>query len=129
MNAQDLEERFSDLYKGSKENLDQSESKLKSRFHKSEILEGLGYEEDDIKVEKSDARGKRTDIHCTDEYGNVSFVVEFKRPTVEVGRSKHKKQLVDRYMKPLKADFGVLYNGLKVVAYRREGLNSEHLFT
>ncbi|MFB6144873.1 MAG: Eco57I restriction-modification methylase domain-containing protein, partial [Candidatus Nanohaloarchaea archaeon] len=129
MDKKDLQKRFSKLYRGSKENLDQSESKLKSRFHKSEILEDLGYNEQDIKVEKSDERGKRTDIHCTDEYGNVSFVVEFKKPNVDVGKSKHKEQLVDRYMKPLKADFGILYNGLKVVAYRREGLNSEHLFT
>ena len=129
MQPEMLEEKFSELYTDSKENIDQSESKLKSRFHKSKILEDLGYDESDIKVEKSDERGKRTDIHCTDEYGNVSFVIEFKKPNVDVGRSKHKEQLVERYMKPLKADFGILYNGLKVVAYTREGLNSKHLFT
>lgn len=129
MQPEMLEEKFSDLYDNSRDNIDQSESKLKSRFHKSKILEDLGYEESDIKVEKSDKRGKRTDIHCTDEYGNVNFVIEFKKPNVDVSSSKHKKQLVERYMKPLKADFGILYNGLKVVAYTREGLNSKHLFT
>jgi type I restriction-modification system DNA methylase subunit len=123
-----LQEKLEELKRGSEGDLDQSESKLKSRFHKAEILEQLGYEEQDIKVEKSDEKGKRTDIHCNDDYGNVKVVIEFKRPEVSITENSHKSQIFDDYMKPLKADYGILYNGLRLIGYERVRESSKVLF-
>lgn len=81
-------------------------------------MEDLGYTENNIHVESTVKRGKRTDIHCTDNYGNVKFVIEFKRPEVS-DLDEHRDQLWNRYVKPLKADYGVLYNGLRLILYER----------
>ncbi|MCJ7479055.1 MAG: N-6 DNA methylase, partial [Candidatus Nanohaloarchaeota archaeon QJJ-7] len=80
-----------------------------------------------MKVEKTVKKGKRTDIHCTDDYGNVRFVVEFKKPSVQ-NLSQHKDQLWKRYMKPLRADYGILYNGLELIFYERVGDTAERQF-
>lgn len=122
-----IQDGLESIYEESKKNPDQSEDNLKRLFHKSEILEELGYDEDDIRVEKTIEDQNRTDIHCVDEYGNVQFVIEFKKPNVSNLRAQESEesQLQDRYMEPLKADYGFLYNGLKIIPYRRAGRSIE----
>lgn len=42
---------------------------------------------------------------------------------------KHEPQLWERYVRPLKADYGVLYNGLELIFYKRVGDEQEDVFT
>jgi len=120
-------EKLTNIHEKCRENRDISENKLKRYFHKSGILEELGYEEEDIHVEETVKGQKRTDIHVTDDYGNVRAVIEFKKPNVRNLR-EHFNQLWKRYMKPLKAKYGFLYNGLELFFFRRIGDNYEEIF-
>jgi len=120
-------EKLEKIHDKCRENEDISEDKLKRYFHKSGILEELGYEEEDIHVEETVKGQKRTDIHVTDDYGNVRAVIEFKKPTVRNLR-EHFDQLWNRYMKPLKAKYGFLYNGHELFFYERIRNNYDKKF-
>ena len=122
--TQKLESDFRKIYGKAKENPDISEEELRVYFNKTGILESLGYKSigKDIRIEKY-IRGKRSDIHCLDDYGNVIFVIEFKKPS-ERKLKEHFDQLWDQYVKPLRAKYGVLTNGLEIIIYQRIGTNS-----
>jgi len=120
-------EKLENIHGRCKENKDISENKLKRYFHKSGILEELGYDEEDIHVEETVKGQKRTDIHVTDDYGNVRAVIEFKKPTVRY-LGEHFDQLWNRYMKPLKAKYGFLYNGFELYFYERIRNNYDKKF-
>jgi len=120
-------EKLENIHEKCKENKDISENKLKRYFHKSGILEKLGYDEDDVHVEETVKDQKRTDIHVTDDYGNVRAVIEFKKPTVQ-NLGEHFDQLWNRYMKPLKAKYGLLYNGFELYFYERIRNNYDKKF-
>lgn len=122
-----IKNKFLTIFNKSKEDITVSEEKVKRYFHTSGILELLDYSEGNIHVEKTVKKGKRTDIHCTDEYGNVTFVIEFKKPSVKNLR-KYESELWEKYIKPLKADFGILLNGLELIFYKRIRNNYERLF-
>ncbi|MDI6655483.1 MAG: type I restriction enzyme HsdR N-terminal domain-containing protein, partial [Candidatus Hydrothermarchaeota archaeon] len=100
-----------------------SEEDVRIAFVKSGILEELGYEGElkDIKFEK-EVKGKRSDLLAFDEYRNVVFVVEFKIPA-EINLDKHFAQLWERYVKPLKAKYGLLTNGLELLIHERINSN------
>jgi len=117
---------FQNLYGKSKQNPEMPEEELRTLFNKSVILENLGYSAigKDIRLELS-IKGKRSDIVCLDDYGNVAFVVEFKKPSDSVELKEHFDQLWDRYVKPLRADFGALINGYELILYRRIGENNK----
>ncbi len=103
-----------------------TEEDLRTYFVKTGTLEYLGYSKigEDIRLERTIyKRGKRPDIQCLDEYGNVVLVVEFKRPSDETNLKDHLPQLWDRYVVPLKAKYGLITNGLSIVLYERVGLN------
>ncbi|MGC9444879.1 MAG: restriction endonuclease subunit M, partial [Candidatus Methanospirareceae archaeon] len=102
-----------------------SEEDLRIAFVKSGILEALGYEGEltDIRFEKN-IRGKRSDLLACDEYQNVVFVVEFKKPK-ELDVERDFAQLWERYVKPLKARYGVLTDGLELMIYERVNSNWE----
>jgi type I restriction-modification system DNA methylase subunit len=102
-----------------------SEEDLRVAFVKSGILEVLGYEGElkDIRFEKG-IRGKRSDLLAFDDYQNVIFVVEFKRPT-EIDVERDFAQLWERYVKPLRARYGVLTDGLELLIYERINSNWE----
>ena len=80
-----------------------SEEDLRVAFVKSGILEVLGYEGElkDVRFEKG-VRGKRSDLLAFDDYQNVVFVVEFKKPG-GIDLEQDFAQLWERYVKPLKA--------------------------
>ncbi len=122
-----LLDKLTDIQEKCKENKDISENKLKRYFHKSGILEELGYDEEDIHVEETVKEQKRTDIHVTDDYGNVRAVIEFKKPTIR-NLEDNFDQLWNRYMKPLKAKYGFLYNGFKLYFYERIRNNHDKKF-
>ncbi len=117
---------FQNLYGKSKKNPEMPEEELRTFFTKSEILENLGYNAigKDIRLELF-IKGKKSDIACIDDYGNVVFVVEFKKPSDSVDLKEHFDQLWDRYVKPLRADFGALINGYELILYRRIGENNK----
>ncbi|GFO97224.1 restriction/modification enzyme [groundwater metagenome] len=117
---------FQNLYGKSKQNPEMPEEELRTLFNKSAILENLGYKAigKDIRLELS-IKGKRSDIVCLDDYGNVVFVIEFKKPSDNVDLKEHFDQLWDRYVKPLRADFGILINGYELIFYRRIGENNK----
>ena len=104
---------FQTLYGKSKQNPEMPEEGLRTLFNKSAILENLGYKAigKDIRLELS-IKGKRSDIVCLDDYSNVVFVIEYKKPSDNVDLKEHFDQLWDRYVKPLRADFGALELGM-----------------
>lgn len=125
--AENISKKLTDIHEKCVANKDISEDKLKRYFHKSGILEDLGYQEEDIHVETTVKGQKRTDIHVTDDYGNVILVIEFKKPNVRY-LEEHFDQLWHRYMKPLKAKYGILYNGFELSFYERIRNNYEKMF-
>lgn len=106
-----------------------TEEELKSYFLKTNILEIIGYETigKDIRMEKAGKGQKRTDIHCIDEYGNVIFVIEFKKPLDKTNLKEHYDQLWENYILPLKAKYGIITNGLKLLLYERINTNSQQI--
>lgn len=96
-----------------------NEETLRIKFSKKEILENLGYEKNDIFFEERIATGKRTDIHCTDEFGDIVFVIEFKKPGVD-DLGYFEDDLKEKYVDELKADYGLLYNGRELIFYERQ---------
>ncbi|VVB85848.1 Uncharacterised protein [uncultured archaeon] len=117
---------FQSLYIKSKKNPEMTEEELRTLFIKTAILENLGYSVigKDIRLELS-INGKRSDIVCLDDFGNVVFVIEFKKPSDNVDLKEHFDQLWDRYVKPLRADFGALINGYELIFYKRIGENNK----
>ena len=65
---------------------DISEEELRSYFIKRNILSALGWQNigKDIRLERTvKGTNKRSDIICIDNYGNITFVIEFKKPSDE----------------------------------------------
>jgi len=106
-----------------------TEEDLRTYFIKTDILKHLGYKTigEDIRLEKTiKAKRKRADVQCLDDYGSVILIVEFKKPADPTNLKEHFRQLWDRYVIPLKAKYGILTNGLKIIIYERRGIN-EHM--
>ena len=125
MNAKKIQASFKKLHEKIKSGKEISEEDLRVAFVKSGILEALGYEGElkDIRFEKG-VRGKRSDLLAFDDYQNVVFVVEFKRPN-EIDLEQDFTQLWERYVKPLKARYGLLTDGLELLLYERINSNWE----
>ncbi|MFB6294259.1 MAG: type I restriction enzyme HsdR N-terminal domain-containing protein, partial [Candidatus Nanohaloarchaea archaeon] len=87
----------------------------------------VGYEDDNIFWEETLENQKRTDIHCKDDVGDFVVVFEFKKPSVD-NLEEHENQLKERYVLPYKVDYGVLYNGLELIFYKRQGNTMERIF-
>ncbi len=121
--ANNIRASFKKLYGIIKSAKDISEEDLRVEFVKSGILKELGYkgELEDIRFEKS-IKGKRSDLLAFDDYKNVNFVVEFKKA---LDLEHDFVQLWERYVKPLKARYGVLTDGQELVIYERVNSNSE----
>ncbi len=123
--AKNIRASFKKLHGKIKSGKDISEEDLRVAFVKSGILEALGYEGElkDIRFEKG-VKGKRSDLLAFDDYQNVVFVVEFKRPN-EIELEQDFAQLWERYVKPLKAKYGLLTDGLELLLYERINSNWE----
>lgn len=125
LSSKTILKKFSDIFKKTKKNMDVNEAKIRRYFYDSKILELLGYKEEDIYVKETVEKGE-TDIHCVDDFGNVTLVVELKKPKVKP--IKYESQLWQRYMKPLKAEYGILFNGLELIFYKRAGNDLKRIF-
>jgi len=114
--------KFSEIVKSAK---DVSEEDVRQQFYKSDILKQLGYEGElkDVRFEKN-VKGKRSDLIAFDRYMNAVFVIEFKKPG-EIDLKKDFSQLWDRYVKPLRARYGLLTDGLDFLLYERIDSNWE----
>jgi len=104
---------------------DLEEEEVTSLFENNGFFKELGYigVPVDVRTEKHIAGGDRPDYFCKDKYGNIIFVVEFKKPSREDDLASHKGQLWDQYVVPLKADYGVLTDGEEMIVYERGGRN------
>lgn len=123
--AKKIQASFKKLHEKIKSGKEISEEDLRVAFVKSGILEALSYEvvPKEVRFEKG-VRGKRSDLLAFDDYQNVVFVVEFKRPN-EIDLEQDFTQLWERYVKPLKAKYGVLTDGLELLLYERINSNWE----
>lgn len=122
---------FNKTLKASKRNVDSwSEEDLRQYFNKTGILDTLNYNyEDDVRFERFIKKGgKRTDLTCSDDYGNIVFVIEFKKPSEKKPLESFEDELLNKYVRPLKARYGLLYNGLEVIIFKRVGLNLDEIF-
>ncbi|MGB2841214.1 MAG: N-6 DNA methylase, partial [Halobacteriota archaeon] len=125
MNTKKIQASLKKLHGKIKSAKEISEEDLRVAFVKSGILEALGYESElkDVRFERG-VRGKRSDLLAFDDYMNVVFVVEFKKPT-EIDLEQDFAQLWERYVKPLKARYGLLTDGLELLIYERINSNWE----
>lgn len=73
----EIKKGFENVLKQVDKNPGMNESTLRINFAQTNILKTLGYSKSEIFYEKRLTSGKRTDIHCTDEFGDVIFVIEF----------------------------------------------------
>ncbi len=125
MNANKIQASLKKLHEKIKSVKEISEEDLRVAFVRSGVLEELGYEGElkDIRFERG-VGGKRSDLLAFDDYKNVVFVVEFKKPA-ESDLEQDFAQLWERYVKPLKARYGVLTDGLELLLYERINSNWE----
>ncbi|RZN38420.1 MAG: hypothetical protein EFT35_04780, partial [Methanophagales archaeon ANME-1-THS] len=123
--AKTIQASFQKLYEKLRSAKEVSEEDVRVAFVRSGILEALGYkgEPEDVRYEQQ-VRGKRSDLLAFDNYLNVVFVVEFKRPT-ELDVDRDFAQLWDRYVKPLRAKYGLLTDGQELLIYARINSNWE----
>jgi hypothetical protein len=123
--AKGIQASFKKLHEKIKSGKDISEEELRVAFVNCGILEVLGYEGvlKDVRFEKNVKR-KRSDLIAFDDYQNAVFVVEFKRP-MEIDLERDFAQLWERYVKLLKAKYGILTDGLELLLYERINSNWE----
>ena len=102
---------------------DLEESEVTDVFTDNDFFEMLGYEgiPIDVRSENHIVGGDRPDYLCKDKYGNVIFVVEFKKPSRNEDLASHKGQLWEQYVVPLRAKYGVLTDGEELILYERAG--------
>jgi type I restriction-modification system DNA methylase subunit len=106
-----------------------SEDELYGVFVRAGFFEELGYGRFGVDVKPQyvvPGERKKADYVCRDEYQNVIFVLEAKKPRDE-RLEDALGQLWERYVLPLKAVYGVLTNGRRFVVYKRVGISAEPL--
>ena len=113
-----------------KRTIQMEEDEVTRCFDESGFFKKLGYKRFgvDIRTQRPLPTGKRPDYFCNDAYGNVIFVVEFKKPSAKPPEMSEKRylkqflpQLWERYVKPLKARYGALTDGVGFLLYERVG--------
>lgn len=98
-----------------------NENELYGVFDKSGFFEYLGYKQVGRDIRKQfTVEGKRkiADYICLDEFHNVIFVIEAKKP-LDKKLDSYLDDLWNKYVIPLKAKYGILTNGENILVYRR----------
>jgi type I restriction-modification system DNA methylase subunit len=106
-----------------------SEDELYGVLIRAGFFEELGYGKFGVDVKPQyvvPGERKKADYVCRDEYQNVIFVLEAKKPREE-RLEDALEQLWERYVLPLKAFYGVLTNGKRFIVYKRAGISPEPL--
>lgn len=121
LDKQSMKELLEYIYERIQTRPDLEESEVTDVFTDNDFFEALGYEgiPIDVRSENHIVGGDRPDYFCKDKYGNVIFVVEFKKPSRNEDLASHKGQLWEQYVKPLKANYGVLTDGEELILYER----------
>lgn len=121
-----MQELLARVHSEIQKNLDREEAEVTSVFDSEGFFEELEYEGIglDVRSEKHIVGQNRPDYFAKDQYGNVVFVIEFKKPSRDDDLASHKPQLWEQYVKPLKADYGVLTDGQELIFYER-GLRNQ----
>ncbi|AUX08930.1 adenine-specific DNA methylase [Halalkaliarchaeum desulfuricum] len=120
-----LKELLENIYRRIQERPDLEESEVTDVFTDYNFFEELGYEgiPIDVRSENHIVGGDRPDYFAKDKYGNVIFVVEFKKPSRSEDLASHTGQLWEQYVVPLRAKYGILTNGEELILYERVGRN------
>lgn len=111
------------IYERVQERPDLEESEVTDVFTDYDFFQELGYEgiPIDVRSENHIVGGDRPDYFAKDKYGNVVFVVEFKKPSRSEDLASHVGQLWEQYVIPLRAKYGILTNGEELILYERLG--------
>jgi type I restriction-modification system DNA methylase subunit len=126
-----LRESLHNISKAVQETPGINEAELYDAFRRYGFFESLGYEKfgKDIRAQQVViGNRKRADYVCRDDYQNVIFVLEAKKPA-EGDLESALPQLWERYVLPLKAGLGVLTDGNRIIVYSRIGLNSRAILS
>lgn len=114
---------FRYIYKKAIENPEMDEDELYDVLSDSDFFTTLGYLKvgKDIRKQKTIVEsGKKPDFYCLDDFQNVVFVLEAKKPLDEHLEAAF-DQLWRLYVIPLRSHYGVLINGKRVIVYSRKG--------
>jgi len=109
------------IFESVQQNPDLSESEVMDIFVDEGFFSELGYEGFgvDIRSEESIVGKGRADYSGKDDLDNTIFTIEFKKPSRDEDLANHKPQLWEQYVKPLKAQYGVLTDGQEMILYER----------
>ena len=121
-----MQDLLASIYDRIQQRPDLEESEVTDVFTDHDFFQELGYDgiPIDVRSEKHIVGGDRPDYFCKDKYGNVIFVVEFKKPSNKKSLSSHKGQLWNQYVVPMRASYGVLTDGEDLILYER-GTNDQ----
>lgn len=129
METNSLKKSIGSIVKEVDQNPWMSEDELYNVMIKSDFFKALGYEKIGVDIKPQyiiPGERKKPDYVCRDMYQNVIFVMEAKKPRDEKLEAAL-DQLWQLYVLPLKARYGVLTNGRRLILYRRSGDISEPL--
>ena len=112
--------------KGVKHNLNMTEVEVYNNLVSSRFFETLGYAKEgvygvDVRSQQP-IRGYEPDYYCLDIFEKTIFVIELKKPSdaEKVPLEEYKdKQLSEKYVNPLRARYGILTNGVRLILYER----------
>lgn len=112
---------LTNIFQRIKERPGLEESEVTDVFTDSDFFQALGYKgiPIDVRSENHIVGGDRPDYFAKDKYGNVVFVVEFKKPSRSEDLATHVGQLWEQYVIPLRAKYGILSNGEELILYER----------
>jgi len=116
-----MRELLEGIHDRTQENPDREESEVTDVFVEAGFFSWLNYDGIgvDVRSEKHIVGQNRPDYFAKDDYGNVVFVIEFKKPSLDDDLASHQNQLWERYVKPLRADYGILTDGEELILYER----------
>lgn len=117
----ELGDALQSIYERIQERPSLEESEVTDVFTDQDFFQKLGYEgiPIDVRSENHIVGGDRPDYFAKDKYGNVVFVVEFKKPSRSEDLGSHVGQLWEQYVIPLRAKYGILTNGEELILYER----------
>jgi len=131
MSETDLLKIFKNISKEVSLNLAINENELYGILDKSGFFQILGYQQigkDIRKQYKVDKAKKIADYICLDDFHNIIFVIEAKKP-LDNQIENYIGDLWDKYVIPLKSKYGILTNGITFIVYSRlSDLTSEKIF-
>jgi hypothetical protein len=102
-----------------------TEPEVYNNLVSSRFFETLGYAREGYGVDvrsQQPVRGYEPDYYCLDTFEKTIFVIELKKPSDDekTPLEEYKdKQLSEKYVNPLRARYGILTNGVKLVLYER----------